>query len=280
MRNNIYLGLVSLLLMTSCFTATKNDSANPNAPTVPRVNPGEAGDDDLLSSKAREVLFSQAYREVGSQQYTLNKLNELLAKNEKPAKIHFIPDPSTDIYDSVTSYNKAPINCGYGDDIESINERINDCKAKNGENYQWLGSVNGNSGEGTWTLVYVSGVTRVWLDENTGLVWSPPISETNWNNASGSSVADTDYRCSTTKLPMFTSQEITWRLPTRNELLQADLNGSRSVISHLNAKYWSASASVQTDKAWAIEFNTGSLELADKSDNTNYKTICIGEVLK
>jgi hypothetical protein len=63
----------------------------------------------------------------------------------------------------------------------------------------WNGSVNGNSGEGSWTLVSVykrgaaagstcdSTCTELWRDDRTGLVWSDHLGDANWCKAAGAS---------------------------------------------------------------------------------------------
>jgi hypothetical protein len=286
MKNYTYLAVFFAFMAISCLEATKNPSnragsGDSTQPATPDTNDRRALN-ELRTSVLTEDLMSHVHRTVGAEQYSYSKLNEKIRDNQKPVDIHTIPKPDVDTDDTVIKYTNTPENCGYGDEIDTISKRLNDCKAKNGDKYQWKGDVSGNSGEGTWTLLQVNGAARFWIDANTGLIWSSIISATTWNNASGSGVTDAEKRCSESSFSIFkfTEGEISWRLPNRNEFLQAHLNGSRHVISHSDKKYWTATATKETEKAWAIDFSTSVLEKADRSINDVYSVICIGEVLK
>lgn len=70
--------------------------------------------------------------------------------------------------------------------------RISDCANVFGFNAVWDGTSRGNAGQSKWKLVSRRGQNvgnkgrEVWLDENTGLLWSSLVStNTNWCKASG-----------------------------------------------------------------------------------------------
>ncbi|MEY4617670.1 MAG: hypothetical protein RJB66_2630 [Pseudomonadota bacterium] len=87
--------------------------------------------------------------------------------------------------------NPAPLPAGF--DSWSFRARMADCGDVFGTAAVWNGTTNGNAGQSKWKLVIRTGDLRsgkgreVWLDENTGLLWSSLISTaTNWCKASGS----------------------------------------------------------------------------------------------
>lgn len=169
--------------------------------------------------------------------------------------------------------------CGLSGTIE---QRITDCS------YRWDGQALGNMGQSIWTLVARKKATattrefRVWLDERTGLIWSSalldPANEggTNWCQASGNiqNVSGVDCSPGSTsglqpiqpismcaEAPGLDSNgfdgpkgglraEVEWHLPSRNERLQAEINGLYFVLSPTEASAqsggeWTATTAYQ-----------------------------------
>ena len=155
-----------------------------------------------------------------------------------------------------------------------------DCKTKNPKTYKWLAKTNGISGEGDWQLVMKSQKIIIWQDLTTGLIWSDQLADSfSWTIASGNDTQNSP--CGTENnsnaLSNFGAQEISWRLPTRNDFLMADINGARFVLSNNKAKYWTASA-INEQQAWAIEQDSGILSASD-AENTHLVR-CVGTALK
>ncbi len=76
------------------------------------------------------------------------------------------------------------VDCGTSGNIE---DRIADCSSQNMSRASWDGNQNGNSGQGSWTLVSrIGGNKEVWRDERTLLLWTSRLPlYTNWCKASG-----------------------------------------------------------------------------------------------
>ena len=152
---------------------------------------------------------------------------------------------------SRTSWNSTT--CG---DTGDIPTRVANCRSamQPTDSAHWVGLKMGNSGEGNWSLVTRqlgtngSGYSEVWLDETTGLLWSDALRENtgtvmnrNWQNlmtvrnGSGVPTKDvcTDDAIGTQEkgaLGTTSGPQIKWRLPTRNDFLQGDLNGLRYAL--------------------------------------------------
>lgn len=83
--------------------------------------------------------------------------------------------------------------CGIGATDNTIDKKIADCGNKFGSLSTWDGAINGNAGQGRWTLVTrklnstTGTMLEVWRDDRTNMLWSSLVSEsTNWCKASGS----------------------------------------------------------------------------------------------
>lgn len=96
-----------------------------------------------------------------------------------------------------------------GKDATSITAKIQDCYDQHAikpswdagvvNRISWNGEVNGNAGQGSWTLVtvYSSSLANgtacdvtcyeVWRDDRTNFLWSDKLGSTNWCKATGSS---------------------------------------------------------------------------------------------
>jgi hypothetical protein len=189
---------------------------------------------------------------------------------------------------------RPPSECGLESTLETLAARIRDCATKNPNHFEWKGSVSGNTGEGNWKLVARSSSAKeIWLDETTGMIWSDIVStSSNWCQASGNdesplapatvdcnAIGAGDSRCSGASLLGIPASEISWRLPTRADLLQADLNGARFVLPRTDSIIWSATINgLNRDQAWAQIMTTGILSLANR--DTNLSVRCLGRRLK
>lgn len=178
----------------------------------------------------------------------------------------------------------------------TLAEKIADCalKEKNGPLASWSGMTHANSAEANWSLVVLSedtkGTYEVWVDKKTGMVWSDTITnEANWCEASGALQGESDnvgVNCPTlgkgqslcTNLSVAELTKVQWRLPTRNDYLQADIDGLRFVVSNKGINsYWTATASsdtVKRDKAWTYIMPQGGL--LPEPMNIKKRVRCIG----
>ncbi|MCO4755823.1 MAG: hypothetical protein KC478_15180 [Bacteriovoracaceae bacterium] len=279
--------LLSILLLAGCeaFDATSNsdrDDDNNSEPrdttTTPTITP----------QVPAEHLNSQIFRDKGTKVYKHSEVSKLSIAGELPNTLHLIPSKTLDDQTRTDRPSPNPSDCGEG---TSIKARINDCASKNSTNsraYLWDGQVNGLSGEGDWMLVATKDSKSIWMDARTELIWSAPITEANWNQASGN-ISESDQICNASVLPEsserflgISSEEVVWRLPTRGDYLQADINGSRFVLStELEGDsniYWTANYIPEDSQAWAIRHNTG--ELIKRADTDLLPVRCVGVVLK
>ncbi len=172
--------------------------------------------------------------------------------------------------------------CGAGPNT-SINSRIDDCSRINGARAAW-NYLNSSSGESIWKLVAKIGNVEMWIDLRTGHIWSDILETGNWCNASGNSETGPGVNCQTLGTnPNCVGKSllgllgIKWRLPTRNDFLQADLNGLRFVLKTAGLSFWTAtmnSASLNRSEAWTYNQAQGTLEKAALTELRQVR--CIG----
>ena len=198
---------------------------------------------------------------------------------------------------TVTERIRPRINCG-STLKASISARIQDCLEKNGDVASWEGKKYGSSGEGNWKLVMKSVEQEIWLDSRTGMLWSGAVKNPtaiigiyNWCKASGNiqtaSTADgTTINCWTLngnekvcdQSIVDAGIEVDWRLPTRNDFLQADLNGMRFVLKKDSGQgFWTATmraASVGRSEAWVYGSEEGTLTPGNLASERQVR--CIG----
>lgn len=246
------------------------------------------------------VVTSGIHRERGSAPVTYTREIEL---NSEGTKIRAIPDISLDDdgadgknASTRTSKVRPTIPCGLNTKI-TLKEKITDCalETKNGDKALWSGTTEAGSSEGSWMLVTLAedasedGVYEVWLDKRTGMVWSDIISDgTTWCEASGNQQATSDdigINCAVTgkgqslctNLNLAELPKVSWRLPTRADYLQADLDGIRFVLKRSESTFWTATVSsdvAKRDKAWTYHMTIGTL-IAEMMD-TPRAVRCIG----
>lgn len=293
--------LLSLLFLTillaSCEFLEATDNGGNRKDNANSRNDRQKDDPPFTAEDMPRFINSQMFRAQGTRVYKHSEVTILFQNNDEtplPNTLHPIPLKTQDMDADTSRPNDRPTSCGIdlpGPDI-TIKARINDCKEKNSENikaHYWNGKNNGLSGEGDWRLVAHKGGKSIWLDVSTGLLWSPATVARPWNYASGAEVAETDQICNgandsandgTDFFLGITPDEVAWRLPTRNDYLQADINGSRFVLSITpdTNVYWTANYIRESQHAWAIQHSTGILSKVAEATSLNIR--CVGDVLK
>lgn len=273
MMKNLSL-LTLIVLFGACTESAKNGG---------REKPNGDRDNNNTNTPAIKGEFvdlqpSQISRTRGAEQKSYTQIrNELSQSILNENEYRSIPIAERDNTSEALKALTPTSECGLDDNLKTIKARINDCLKKNNGRHMWSGQENGIAGEGNWSLVanHQNPDYQIWIDERTGLVWSQTVDRAAWNKASGNASA-----ASCGDLDLFTDSEITWRLPTRNDFLQADINGHAMVSLNTSDTdvFWTATSANNTDNAWAITLATGVLIEVDKKSLIDIK--CVGEILK
>lgn len=121
--------------------------------------------------------------------------SKVIPADDFPAHYRAVPTVSDDEDGATTKVDRttwANTECGTANG--NVAARMADCVVKFGANATWNGVLNGNAGQGTWSLVsrkHVSGTNyEVWRDNSTELLWSSRVSSSsglNWCKAAGNS---------------------------------------------------------------------------------------------
>ncbi|MBC74745.1 MAG: hypothetical protein CME64_01900 [Halobacteriovoraceae bacterium] len=269
------LGTFLLVALTSgcvAFDATDNEDRSDGDPAPDRTR----NTPPVTTLEPADVIRSQIFRDKGTQVYTYSQV-----ANQAINTVHPIPRKTVDVEESINRPSN-PVECGIG---STIGQRITDCRNKNNASaYTWVGRENANAGEGDWVLVAHKDNKSIWMDMTTNLLWSSPIGTATWDEASGN-VAPAQQVCNAQDLAPedqrflgIAASEVSWRLPTRNDYLQADINGARYVLSTAplgdSSIYWTANYIPQTSEAWAIRHSTG--ELFKRSETSTLPVRCVG----
>lgn len=142
------------------------------------------------SSTAYPVALSD---EVFTYAGSSSKLNLPDGYHEIPMSLSDDEGTNSIEVEGVDRYGWGSKTCGVtsGTVNETIMQKLEDCGKKFGSSALWDGTIKGNAGQGTWKLVsriYEGSLGyEVWLDDNTGLLWSSLVSSSlNWCKASGS----------------------------------------------------------------------------------------------
>jgi len=268
--------LLPLISITAC-----NDDVSSNRRNEPNNQP---------ITPETVTTISGIHRERGTRPVTYKAE---IGVNSEAGNLRAIPDMRLDD-DGVDGVNVSHIKvrpdklCGLVIK-DTLKDKIADCLAKNGDKSKWSGTENAGSAESTWVLVTFaekdngSEKYEVWLDQRTGMLWSEMISaEGNWCEASGSNLPKDDVvgiDCAITgkgkslctnhnplELP-----KVSWRLPSRHDYLQADIDGIRFVLPTGNNGFWTATTSTSEssklrNKAWTYIMSKGTL-IAEQIDS-------------
>lgn len=248
---------------------------------------------DLPTLGGNGSAISQIHRNRGLNVLTTSTEITLITTNALPAGYRTIPLMAIDDEGSNgknvstrTGLGRPAVDCGNTSGA-TLSARIAECSTLNPGTSTWNGAANGASGESTWRLVAKSAMGEVWQDSRTGHLWSDIVATTNWCNASGNNLqeANASVNCQTLgtnfscvgKSIMGLSR-VSWRLPTRNDFLQGDLNGLRFVLREADTTgFWTAtmdSSSANRSEAWVYQQKQGILE---KDSLTNdHQVRCIG----
>jgi hypothetical protein len=206
-----------------------------------------------------------------------------------------------------------------GNTQTTVAARIADC------NYTWDGAVQGNTGHGSFSLVTKANGYAVWRDDRTQMLWSDYLGGNNWCQASGNTEnyvnVDEGWRsvdCTpgaesgfqpATPISMCaedgshdssgyddqkggmrlaatgSSPSVAWRLPSRDDMLQAYANGAGYAMNVFRDGnyYWTSSVHsryrefawifyVETDGAMGLRYGPGS-----GIRGSGYKSVrCVG----
>lgn len=274
---NYLIGIIALTLLQSCVEAPSN-GRNSGSKDPVRNEEGDTCTNCVQATP--EVYRSQMFRSRGSEQFSLATLQKAIAGGKLPETYYITTKPELNNETQIIRHNQSFKVCGISEEHTTTKKRIEHCKKLNPSNYLWSGKVNGISGEGNWQLIAKTDETSdsvFWLDTTTNLLWSPLLKSQDWEIASGVNAEKTTYCAS---LDSITKDQVSWRLPNRNEYLQADVNGSRFVLTQTDNTFWTASSDSSDYKnyAWAIRQSTGVLELIDK--NMPHEVRCIGVIKK
>lgn len=277
-----------LALCISC-GAAKNSDRKGNQPEGTRGGEFSTNPDDQNFQK---YAFSQAYRNQENIRLTYTDMVRALqeTKPDLPGTTFLIPDIEVHIDSNV----KGPAKISYtvsecGNSVAAtvtLADRIKDCKDKvpDANSLTWNGKKSGINGEGDWELISYSAGKKVWQDKRTGLLWSDVVATADYEVATGIKLGNTnnfkDRICQVLEdaprdaLGKIHTSKVNWRLPNRNEFLQADINGGRFVLPNSDDEQLWTSSYAGNDEAWSIIQKTG--ELKKVNITTTLKVRCIG----
>lgn len=287
---------VSLLFLASCQDVSSNRRQGQNR-SPERSNPE-------LGTEGRDEVRSQIHREKGSPVLSYaEEIQKTLSNDLSDRLYRVVPDMDKDdegSFRNVITMNdlgRPTVNCGVGSAFSGIDARITDCFQKNGNRSIWEGEKFGAAGEGLWKLVSLNGIGKeIWLDGRTGMVWSylrinsEEKNTFNWCKASGNDenqtttatvdcneLAEGESLCAREELSEVGAQ-VKWRLPTRNDYLQGDLNGLRFVLAKESEQgLWTATLRASAEgrtQAWVFRTSEGTLTGAALSSEHHVR--CIG----
>ncbi len=276
------------LVLVLAFAASCEDVGDRGAKATPRFEAAE--------TETANAVRSQLFRIAGTT--VLSAQEETKNATALPVGYNDIPNIMTSDDgiegDAVDQAPRPTVECGTGVDLLTLAQRLRDCANKNAAQAEWKGVINGTSGEGTWKLVArAASEQEIWLDETTGFMWSHVVSSSsNWCKAASnnegpvseggincSEIQDSEPKCDGKSFLGIPASQIAWRLPTRNDFLQADLNGARFVLPKVKTQVWTATvSSTNRDNAWSIVPETGLLLAQPRSATLGVR--CLGRRLK
>jgi hypothetical protein len=295
MSFQIVIRFLATTWITLCFVSCGDDQAKGRSSGVPGRNTAEAtADTGLISSQLHRLRGSPVLSYLGETEQVLSgKLGNLY----KIIPNMQLDNEGMDTQNVLTrsGLGRPSAACGVGANFQGITARIEDCRKKNGESSLWVGQVNGAAGEATWQLVALTAEGKeFWQDLRTNMVWSDVVNAGNWCKASGNKQAVSDVltvncsivgegqsHCAGVLLDGL-GENVKWRLPTRGDYLQADLDGLRFVLKKgTTLGSWTATlqaAAVNRDQAWVYHVEEGTLSAEDLASERQVR--CIGAALK
>jgi hypothetical protein len=300
--------LISLLFLILFSLSCVQESA----PVRPdRQTPGLGGD----LNNGDYVLKSQSFRVIGKAQISDLAIQNAIQAGQDIEEVYYFDLPQINLHDdgvnpktdtpSVVHAMRPPLECGKESANRSLSELSVDCQTENGDNASWIGKDKATSGEGVWRLITKRSGIEVWQDVTTGLIWSDVVDSVNWceatgNKEDGNTVDCIDYDSEEVfdlcrlEIPDYRDGKgrinstdpddadiVKWTVPTRNEFLQADLNGARFVLPAFksNKRFWSSTVdSSNRDFAWTFRGEDGVLD--SRKRDTNQHVVCVGRVLR
>lgn len=269
----------------------------------------------ICNSSFGDLISSNMHRDVGTDQMSLTTERTttvyVVGYREVPNILN--DDDGYNASSPIVKASRPTVDCG---ETGEISDRIIDCETDNGSTAIWEGAINGIAGEATWRLVTRKNGAEVWRDERTRLLWSDTDSiNLNWCRASGNSqVDDPNGYCSNpgnqdainpystcSEFPgsqgtffgdnyvtgtysdfkggmgLLSSTIVRWRLPTRNDYLQADIDGISAVLPNMPVSFW-ASTAVSWGRvlAWVYHGGDGTLNGALRSGAGSNTVRCVG----
>lgn len=275
----------------------------------PGTNPTQPPQPQPDIKSFNEVVISQMFREFGTKQISLVNESQMAQSGELPPQysIDYVPEHTFDeghFSDSlVVKAGKPTDDCGLNPVLDTVDKKIADCLTRNENLATWNGTSNGTSGEGVWKLVQhdQNREIELWRDERTKLVWSFTLGNKNFCEATGfdrvltntlnqpqtincrqnTVNACADVTVNTHEKGKDLAQKLSWRLPTRNDFLQADINGLRFVLpgfrnAENQERYWTSTV-VSGNRAFAWTYGNQYGEMKNTlALRSNVKVICIG----
>ncbi len=278
------------LLLVGCGAADNTRDDPNNGAREPEVTRPEVGSE--VEFKPLERSMIRRVKGVNRPSYAQVKAS--LSGTGLPVVYQTTPTPTPTEATPVEMIptQRLSTDCGVSkDDTLTINQRIIDCQSKIGQRSSttWSAFVNGISGEGNWFLVTYIDKLKVWQDASTGLLWSDIVKAGTFVEALGRdpqdlerdilsvcSSLDDNRKAALGNLPV---KQVKWRLPNREEFLQADINGAKSVLTDSGTNLWTASYhedNAGDPTAWSIEQKSGILKSTPISESLNIR--CIGVI--
>lgn len=284
----VSLGLLTLVVSCGQDVSSNRKKAGTNTPIIQGIT---------IEDQTNQTARSQMIREKGSPSLSaIEEIKNTLLGSLSASIYRSVPlmEKDAESGENVTTVDnmgRPSETCGVGT-FDSITARIQNCLKLNDIKAKWEGDRYGSAGESTWQLVMrqTSG-EEVWIDSRTGMAWSHLVEVDtnklfNWCKASGnaqsgkgsidcSDIGDETNLCK--NLTTDLGSQVKWRLPTRNDFLQADLNGLRFVHKKETDKLWTATmkaSATNHNEAWIYSSKEGTLSSGLLSDE--HQVRCIG----
>ena len=274
---------ISSLIMLLVFIVGCTEATNNGKRKNTRGDRGDQNTDRPAATAAfKDFMPSQISRDRGAKQLTYTQINELFKTGNIESNINYraVPAEARDNSGEASVAIRPNNECGTNPDFTSVRASLNDCTTKNNGSHLWKGEDLGIAGEGNWSLIAAkkNPDMMVWMDQRTELLWSHTIARADWVDASGNNNAN--FPCES--IDILPKENVAWRLPTRNEFLQADINGYQNIFvleDQQDEIYWTATSAKNTDNAWTIRISNGVLAEVDK-DTPTVAVKCVGQILK